>query len=302
MTSCGPCWPPLRPKVGTSLPWLYYRLFRWFPKRAFSRLMGWVAATPWPGWLLRPTIALYVALFRIDMAQFVVPAEGFRTFNAFFGRAVRPGLRPLAPEPDALLCPVDGTVIAAGPIAHGQLLQAKGHSYSLEALLGAAEGWQAYEGGTALTVYLSPRDYHRIHTPCAGEVARFAYVPGELWTVSPAGVRGVPGLFARNERVVSFLAASFGELAVVAVGATVVGSVRVVYHPVRTNRPGARPMAAPVQPPLPLERGAELGRFELGSTVIVLCRLGEAVLDDLAPGTPVRMGQAVGRILRRGDA
>jgi phosphatidylserine decarboxylase len=115
--------------------------------------------------------------------------------------------------------------------------------------------------------------------------------------VSPLGVRSVPGLFARNERVVTFLETAFGEVAVVAVGATIVGSVRVVYHGLRTNRPRALPIAAAVQPPHALERGAELGRFELGSTVIVLCRPGEAELDDLAPSTPLLMGQAVGRIL-----
>jgi len=276
---------------------MYYRLFRWLPKRAFSRAMGFLAATAWPAWLLRPAIRLYVALFRIDMTQFVVPDGGFRTFNAFFTRAVRPGLRPLAPRPDALLSPVDGTVIAAGRSESGQLLQAKGQRYSLAALLGEEPGWQRYEGGTALTLYLSPRDYHRIHSPCAGRVTRFRYIPGDLWTVSPLGVRSVPGLFARNERVVTFLETAFGEVAVVAVGATIVGSVRVVYHGLRTNRPRALPIAAAVQPPHALERGAELGRFELGSTVIVLCRPGEAALDDLAPGTPLRMGQAVGRIL-----
>ena len=277
---------------------MYYRLLRWFPKRAFSRALGRLAATAWPAWLLRPAIGLYVALFRIDMAQFVVPEAGFGTFNAFFTRAVRPGLRPLAAQPDALLSPVDGTVIVAGGIAAGQLLQAKGRRYSLAALLGEEPGWQRYEGGTALTLYLSPRDYHRIHSPCAGRVTRFRYIPGDLWTVSPLGVRGVPELFARNERVATFLETAFGELAVVAVGATVVGSVRVVYHALKTNRPHARPLAATLQPPCALERGAELGRFELGSTVIVLCRPGEAQLDDLAPGTPLRMGQAVGRILR----
>jgi phosphatidylserine decarboxylase len=277
---------------------MYYRLFRWFPKRAFSRAMGWLAATPWPGWLLRPAIALYVAIFRIDMGQFQVPPGGFATFNTFFTRAVRPEQRPPAAAPEALLCPVDGAVIVAGGIVAGQLLQAKGHRYGLEALLGGDPAWQAYDGGSALTLYLSPRDYHRIHSPCAGRVVRCRYVPGDLWTVSPLGVRSVPGLFARNERVVTFIATDFGELALVAVGATVVGSVRVVYHALSTNRPGARPFAATIEPPFALQRGQELGRFELGSTVIVLCRPGEALLDDLAPGTPVRMGQAVGRIMR----
>jgi phosphatidylserine decarboxylase len=276
---------------------MYYRLFRWVPKRALSRLMGRLASAAWPGWLLRPVLRLYAAVYRVDLAQFEVPPGGFRTFNAFFTRALRSGQRPLAPEPEALLCPVDGTVIVAGRIEAGRLLQAKGHDYSLGALLGEAPGWQAYDGGMALTVYLSPRDYHRIHTPCAGAVTRFAYVPGDLWTVSPMGVRGVPGLFARNERVVTFLAAAWGELALVAVGATVVGSVRVVYHSLQTNRPRARPLQGALEPPFPLERGAELGRFELGSTVILLCRPGEAALDGLAPGTPVRMGQAIGRVL-----
>jgi len=276
---------------------MYYRLFRWFPKRAFSRVLGLLASVRWPAWLLRPAIAVYRAVFRIDMTQFVTPAEGFPTFNAFFTRAVRPALRPLAPAPEALLCPVDGAVIVAGRIAAGQLLQAKGHAYRLADLLGGDAAWSAYDGGSALTLYLSPRDYHRIHAPCAGRVTRFAYIPGDLWTVSPLGVRGVPGLFARNERVVTFLATDFGEVALVAVGATVVGSVRVVYHALSTNRPGARPLTEAVAPPHALARGAELGRFELGSTVILLCRPGEAALDELPPGTPVRMGQAVGRIL-----
>ena len=275
---------------------MYYTFFRLFPKRTFSRAMGLLASIRWPAWLLRPVLTLYIRAFRIDMAEFVVPPEGFPTFNAFFTRHVQPGGRPLAEDPAALLSPVDGTVISASPIRTGHLLQAKGQTYSLAALLGQSEGWEAYEGGTQLTVYLSPRDYHRIHTPCTGEVRRLVYVPGDLWTVSPLGVQGVPGLFARNERAIAFLATDFGEVAVVAVGATVVGSVRLAFHPLRTNQLFAAPLDTVLTPPAKLERGAELGRFELGSTVIVLCRPGEAVLEDLAPGTVLRMGQAIGRI------
>jgi phosphatidylserine decarboxylase len=279
---------------------MYHFLFRRFPKRAFSRLMGRLADAAWPGWLLRPVIALYVAAFRIDLGVFVVPEAGFPTFNAFFTRAVRPEARPVDPAPGALVSPVDGTVVACGAIERGRLLQAKGHDYSLAALLGEAPGWESYEGGTALTVYLSPRDYHRIHSPCAGAVRRFAYVPGDLWTVSPLGVSSVPGLFARNERIVTWIAAAWGEVALVAVGATVVGGVQVVYHPQTTNRPGARPFHAALESPYLLERGAELGRFRLGSTVILLVRPGEASLLPLAPGALVRMGQAVGSIAAAG--
>lgn len=276
---------------------MYYRLFRWFPKRVFSRLLGRLASIASPRWLLQPVIRIYIAAFRIDMSQFVTPPGGHLTFNAFFTRAVRPEARPVAADEAALVCPVDGTVIERGAIARGRLLQIKGHAYSLAALLGEAPGWEAYDGGTALTVYLSPRDYHRIHSPCAGEVTRFCYIPGDLWTVGPLGVQQVPDLFARNERIVTFIRTAFGEVALVAVGATIVGSVKVVYHPHTTNRPGASAFSAELQPPYPLTRGAELGWFELGSTVILLGRPGEVTLHVLQPGDPIRMGEAIGTIL-----
>jgi len=278
---------------------LYYAFFRWFPKSAFSRLMGRLADTRWPRWLLTAVIQVYIRAFRIDMRQFQSPPDGdWGTFNAFFTRPLAPGARPLHSDPWALLSPVDGAVSQSGPIAGGELIQAKGKRYSLEELLGGDSGWRAYDGGTFLTIYLSPKDYHRIHTPCAGRVTRFAYEPGELWTVSPAGVNGVPNLFSRNERIVSWLEAGFGELALVAVGATVVGGIQVVYDPVTSNRPGAVRRSVRLEKPHALERGAELGRFLLGSTVILLTRPGEARLDSLQPGQALRLGQPIGAILR----
>jgi phosphatidylserine decarboxylase len=276
---------------------MYYAIFRWFPKSAFSRVMGWLAARPWPPALLRPVIRLYVRAYGIDMSEFALPIESYSTFNAFFTRPVRPDRRPVLADPRVLVSPVDGAVIEAGAMTDGRLVQAKGIDYSLEALLDGDPAWRDYVGGQFLAIYLSPKDYHRIHTPCAGRVTRFRYVPGELWTVGPAGVKGVPNLFARNERLVSFIRTDFGEVAVVAVGATVVGKIRVVYHSVTSNVRDARPLAETLPEPVYLPKGAELGRFELGSTVILLMRPRESELNPLKRGDPVRMGAPIGRVL-----
>jgi phosphatidylserine decarboxylase len=275
---------------------MYYSLFRWFPKSALTRVAGFLADVPWPQSLLRTFIRFYVRTFAIDMSQFAAPAEGYKTFNAFFTREVAPGARPIPSETDALLSPVDGRVIEAGPIRDGQLLQAKGITYSLGQLLGNDPGWKHYDGGAFATLYLHPRDYHRIHSPCTGKVTRFRYIPGDLWTVSPTGVTQVPGLFARNERWITFMQTSAGEVAVVKVGATIVGRIRVVYHKGVGHSWGAEPIAESLPVPVSLKAGAELGRFELGSTVILLTRPGEADWLPLKAGDPVRMGARIGSI------
>jgi len=274
---------------------MYYWLFRGFPKSAFSRLMGRFAEIRAPRPLLRAVIRAYVARYGIDLAQFEEPPGGFPTFNAFFTRPLKAGARPIAAEPDRVACPVDGRVITAGAATAGRLIQAKGRDYSLAELLGDDPVWRDYDGGPSLALYLSPRDYHRIHSPVAGRVTRFIYVPGELWTVSPAGVRSVPRLFARNERLITEIETAFGQVLLVAVGATVVGKIRVVYHAVTSQ--GRAPLSETLSPPYPLEKGQELGRFELGSTVILLFRPGEAVLDDLQPGQEVKLGQGIGTVL-----
>lgn len=279
---------------------MYYLVFRLFPKKHFSRLMGKFASIKWPGWMLNPAIKMYIAAFRIDMTQFAEPEGGrYPNFNTFFTRAVKPGARPVDADPASLVSPVDGAVVEGGAIHQSRLLQAKGREFSLPQLLGGIPGWEAYNGGQFVTIYLSPRDYHRIHTPCQGKVVRFSYIPGDLWTVSPAGVNGVPDLFARNERLISFLQTDFGEVAVVKVGATVVGKIKVVYHDVTSNLPGARAMHQQMTGPHSLDKGAELGRFELGSTVILLTRPGEATLKDWTPGEVLQMGQPIGRITKK---
>ncbi|MEE8434349.1 MAG: archaetidylserine decarboxylase [bacterium] len=280
------------------MPTFYFLLFRWFPKRLFSRLIGIFAVTPWPRWLLGAGIRLYAGWFRIDLSDFEAPSGGFRTFNAFFTRGLKPGARPIDASGSPLVSPVDGTVLSLQRVAGGKLIQAKGKEYSLSELLGGVEGWEKFDGGQALTVYLSPRDYHRIHSPCRGTIRRFAYVPGDLWTVGALGVRGVPRLFSRNERVAAFLEAPLGEVAMVAVGATVVGGIRLVYHPLITNRFGAAAFTHTLEPGLEVEAGDEVGRFQVGSTVILLTRPGEIGMAALRAGDPVRMGQTIGHFTR----
>ena len=290
---------------------MYHRLFRWFPKHLLTHVMGVLASLPWPRPMLELVIRLYVRAYGIDMTQFAVPEAGFATFNEFFARPVRPELRPIAPEPGVLVSPVDGKVTVCSPIRSASLLQAKGMDYSLADLLGNDARWKEYDGGSALTLYLSPKDYHRIHAPCAGRVTRYSYIPGELWTVGPAGFLGVPGLFARNERLVTWMATSCGELALIAVGATVVGRTRVVYPPLaEIALPGSpatvtfstekemrrRGLSGEMDSPYPLEKGAELGRFELGSTVILLLRPGEGSFHNWQPGDAVRMGEPIGAV------
>jgi phosphatidylserine decarboxylase len=271
---------------------------RWLPKRGLTRLAGWLAERRRPRGLLRAAIRLYIRHYRIDMRPFEGGPEDFGTFNEFFTRPLRPGERPIDSNPAAVVSPVDGTVSASGRCEEGRLLQVKGQDYGLDALLGGDPAWREFLGGPYLTLYLAPPDYHRIHAPVDGAVVRYRYIPGELWPVNAAAQAGVPRLYERNERLVTFLSGPFGEAALVAVGAMIVGGIRVVYDLTR-NRRGRSAHGDSLARPHSLAKGAELGRFELGSSVVLLFRLGEAELDELQPGDQVKMGQRIGRILKQ---
>jgi phosphatidylserine decarboxylase len=271
--------------------WLQYLL----PKQGLTAAAGALArreagrATTW-------AIRRFIARYRVDMTEAADPdPASYPSFNAFFTRALREGARPLAP--DGWLCPVDGAVSRCGTIAGDRIVQAKGHDYSATALLGGdAELAAAFQGGHCATLYLSPRDYHRIHMPAAGRLLRMIHVPGALFSVNPTTVAAVPGLFARNERVVCVFEADDGRpFALVLVGATIVGSMATVWHgTVNPPRPGRvrewryDGEGAPVR----LARGAEMGRFMLGSTVVLLWPPGPLrFAAHWAPGTPVRLGE-----------
>lgn len=225
--------------------------------------------------------------------------DDYTSFNAFFTRPMRDGARPLDPDPSVLICPSDGRISEAGRINGDQLLQAKGRLYSLTGLLAEDESCHAFEGGLFCTVYLSPRDYHRVHMPFAGQLQRMIHVPGDLFSVAPYTVRQVPDLFARNERVVSVFDSDLGPLAVVLVGAMLVASMETVWAGAVTPA-DARETGRFSYPTgeVTLARGEEMGRFNMGSTVICLLPRGVAQLDpELRAGMPVRMGQRLATLV-----
>ena len=268
------------------------------PKQWLTQAAGAFARAQCGG-LTQAAIHRFVARYGVDMSEAQDPrVESYASFNDFFTRALRDGARPLA---DAdYLCPVDGAISQFGPIARDQIIQAKGHAYSTRALLaGDAQSAAGFENGQFATLYLSPRDYHRIHMPCAGRLQRMVYVPGDLFSVNPATARGVPGLFARNERVVCIFDTARGPLALVLVGATIVGSMATAWHGVvNPPRPGQIRRWRYDDQAIELERGQEMGRFLLGSTVVLLWPRGTLrFAPDWAPGGAVRMGQALGKAL-----
>jgi len=265
------------------------------PQQALTRLAGRVARAQ-AGGLTTALIRRFIARYRVNMDEAVHAEPGaYASFNDFFTRALKPGARPLADAP--WICPADGAISQLGGIAGGQIFQAKGHHYSADALLGGdAALAQRFDGGHFVTIYLSPRDYHRVHMPCAGRLVRMVHVPGALFSVNPATARGVPGLFARNERVVCLFETAHGPLALVLVGAMVVGSMATVWHGVvNPPRSGQARQWDYAHQPIDLAQGAEMGRFQLGSTVVLLfppaARLHFAA--PMVSGACVRMGQAL---------
>lgn len=276
---------------------LFIAALRLVPKNALSRLAG--ALTRWraPAPLRRAAMRGFAARYGIDLAE-CPDLSCYETFGAFFARPLlHPGLRPVAPGERVVTSPVDGVVSETGEAASGRLVQAKGIDYTAATLLGDAALARRFEGGAYLTVYLSPRDYHRIHFPLGGRVTGYRYLPGRLWPVNPASVRTVPSLFGVNERLVTLLETPLGACALVAVGATIVGRVHAWYDPAVpvTNRAGASPQARDYPEPIGVEKGQELGAFEMGSTVILLFERGRVRLDArVATGARVRVGERIG--------
>ncbi len=267
------------------------------PKQALTHFAGFVASRE-RGWVTTEIIRRFVAKYRVNMDEALnSDIAGYLTFNDFFTRALKPGARPLAEA--ELVCPVDGAISQFGAIEHDQIFQAKGHNYSTTALVGGDAALAAhYQNGHFATIYLSPKDYHRIHMPAGGRLSRMIYVPGELFSVNPVTARGVPGLFARNERVVCVFESARGPFVLALVGATIVGSMATVWHGV-VNPPRGKAVRewrypASGQPEVVLKQGEEMGRFLLGSTVVLLFPKGLLRFNpDWAPGRAVRLGEAM---------
>lgn len=291
------------------------------PKQALTRVMGRLAGARGGG-ATTATIRRFIARYGVDMAEAAEPSPAaYTTFNDFFTRALRPGARPLA-QAD-LVCPVDGAISQFGAIDAGRIFQAKGHAYTATELVGGDAALAAhFHGGHFATLYLAPKDYHRIHMPCAGRLLRMLHVPGALFSVNPVTAQGVPGLFARNERVVCVFddprseadpaapvgravpsedgageAGARGPWVLVLVGATIVGSMATVWHGVVNARRGTtlREWSYAGQD-IHLKQGDEMGRFLLGSTVVMLFPPGPLRWNpDWLPGRAIRMGEAMAR-------
>jgi len=248
------------------------------------------------GSLTTSVIRWFVKRYGVNMQEADNPdIASYQTFNAFFTRALRPNARPFARAD--LICPVDGAISQFGAITGDQIFQAKGHQYSIAALLGG-DGALAdrFKGGSFATLYLSPKDYHRIHMPCDGRLLRMVHVPGALFSVNPATARGVPGLFARNERVVCLFEGKHGPFVLVLVGATIVGSMATVWHGVvNPPRPGNVRTWDYAAQNLHLKQGDEMGRFLLGSTVVMVFPQTPALVFDTSwqPGKAIRLGEAM---------
>ena len=270
------------------------------PHHLVSRLAGCLAECRIP-WIKNPFIKWFARHFDVDMSQALVEdLTAYEHFNAFFTRALKSNARPLDSTPNAILCPTDGAMSQLGPIESGRIFQAKGHNFSvLELLGGDAERAAPFMGGDFATIYLSPRDYHRVHMPLAGTLREMIYVPGRIFSVNTVTAQNVPELFARNERVVCLFDTERGPMAMVLVGAMIVASIETVWAGLVTppkREPKTFRYDEAARAPIRLEKGAEMGRFKLGSTVILLFGPDQVRwTESLAALSPVRMGECLGQ-------
>lgn len=276
------------------------------PQHLLSRLAGAIAQCSWP-WLKNALIKRFIDHYDVNMAEAVnSDAEDFEHFNAFFTRELKPGARPIVMAADAIACPADGAISQLGAIEEGRIFQAKGQSYSaLELLGGDSELAAQFDGGQFATVYLSPRDYHRVHMPLTGTLRSMTYVPGDLFSVNTSTAEQVPRLFSRNERAVCLFDTAAGPMAVVLVGAMIVAGIETPWAgqvaPLKRqiNRVDYFAPAGDIV----IEKGQEMGRFKLGSTAIVLFGAGTMQWQDsLAANSPTRMGELFGQLRCSEDA
>ncbi|WP_379922198.1 archaetidylserine decarboxylase [Erythrobacter sp. R86502] len=266
------------------------------PQHALSRLAGRLAASRAP-WLKDRLIRRFVAAYGVDMTEAARSIGQFASFNDFFTRELKPGARPLADSGAFILSPADGAVSQSGPIAGGRIIQAKGRDYSVAEILGSDDADAArFEGGRFMTIYLSPKDYHRVHMPAAGTLTDTTYIPGDLYSVNVATAGGVDRLFARNERLACRFDGPDGHFASIMVGAMIVAGIDTVW-PNRFRTHAAAPVCEDfTNAQHVFAAGDEMGRFYLGSTVVLLFEPGRIEwLDGFKPGDTLRMGQAIAR-------
>lgn len=277
------------------------RAWRFLPKRFLSRMIGWGAARRLPRPLQRSLLQGYARAYRLDCAEAERPIGEYPCLQSFFTRRLTQGARILPADENLIVAPSDGVVCEAGLAKAGRLLEAKGSVFTLQNLLADDALAERLTGGPYMVIYLSPRDYHRVHFPAAGRVVSWTYIPGKLFPVGSKSVRREPGLFAKNERFVTVVDSAVGRYAVVMVAAVGVGHITTAYDPEVSTHQGdfangsvrRRDFATPI----PIARGQELGVFNLGSTTITLFEPGHLALNALHADQPIRMGDPVGRMM-----
>ncbi len=277
------------------MPTLFIASQYLLPQHLLSRCVGRLAASETP-WLKTMFIHWFARRYRVDMSEAAnSDLASYASFNAFFTRALRNGARSIDPASDSIICPADGAISQAGYIEGDRVLQAKGQWYSaLELLGGDAELAATFDDGAFATIYLSPRDYHRVHMPITGQLRRTIYVPGDLFSVNQTTADNVPRLFARNERLVCLFDTACGPVAVILVGAMIVAAIETVWagHVAPSAR---RTVRSETPAAIQLDKGAEMGRFKLGSTVVLLFGKNTVTWDSaVTAGATVRMGQRIG--------
>lgn len=282
------------------------RLLGRVPQGALSRGFGRMADVPIPRALRPAVLGAFARAVGADVSEAEQPLDAYPTLNRFFTRTLKPGARTWPTDPAVVASPVDGAVGQLGPVREGRLIQAKGRPYDVARLLEEDDAAARYEGGVFVTLYLSPKDYHRIHAPVAGEIRHARHVPGQLLPVNAPSVAHMPELFARNERLMCHVDGPAGRVAVVAVGAYNVGRISAAFDPAWnappgksawvTNRRGLQSAARSYDPPVRVDRGDEIMTFHLGSTVVLVFEPGRVVLDPaLKPNDAVRLGMPIGR-------
>lgn len=278
------------------LDWFKVNLQYILPKHLLSRLVGKFAAAE-AGGVTTAFIKFFIKKYNVDMSEALYPhPEHYKTFNEFFTRQLKPEVRQIAEGDDVLIQAVDGAVSQFGDIHQDSIFQAKGHNYSLTTLLGGKpELAKPFKNGKFATIYLSPKDYHRIHMPVEGTLTDMVYVPGELFSVNPLTAENVPGLFARNERVIAFFDTPVGKMAMVLVGATIVASIETVWSGTVTPPAGKNVQhwqyESDDEAAVKLEKGDEMGRFKLGSTIVVCFEKDQIEFEDMEAGMTTRLGE-----------
>lgn len=278
-------------------PRIFIGLQHLVPQHALSRAAGWLASTRTP-FIKNTFIKRFIKHYHVDMSLAVEEnPEAYACFNDFFTRALKPGVRPIDPNPLSIVCPADGAISQLGDIVDGKIFQAKGQDYTALELLGGDEVLAAeFSGGTFATVYLSPRDYHRVHMPYGGKLRSMISVPGDLFSVNAVTAENVPRLFSRNERAVAIFDTDIGPMAVVLVGAMIVAGIETVWDG-QIAPFASREIATSHYPyqNIQLNKGDEMGRFKLGSTAVILFAKDKMQWDKkYGAGTPTRMGEAMG--------